>query len=61
MTQKTLDGKIDCREVKGTCSVKFSGKAGDNPQVQQILDSLKKAHEKYPCIKISVNGKRMQE
>ena len=61
MTQKTLDGKTDCRGVKGTCSVKFSGKAGDNPRVQQILDGLKKVHKKYPCVKIVINGERLQE
>ena len=61
MTQKTLDGKTDCRGVKGTCTVKFSGKAGDNPKVQQILDGLQEVKEKYPCIKITVNRKPLKE
>lgn len=61
MTQKTLDGKTDCKGVKGTCTVKFSGKAGDNPNVQRILDGLKEVHEKYPCVKITVNRKPLKE
>jgi len=55
--QKTLDGKTDCRKAraKGTATVRFSRK---NPE---ILDGLKKVHKKYPCIKITVNGKKWEE
>lgn len=61
MTQKTLDGKTDCRGVRGTCTIKFAGKAGDNPEVQEILKGLHEVHKKYPCVKIVVNNKRLQE
>jgi hypothetical protein len=61
MPQKTLDGKTDCRGVKGTCSVKFSGKAGDNPKVQEILDGLKDIKEIYPCVKITINRTPLKE
>jgi len=55
--QKTLDGKTDCRKAraKGYVKVKFTGKN------QEILDGLKRVHKDYPCVKITVNGKKWEE
>jgi len=55
MPQKTLDGKTSCRGVKGTCTVRFTGR---NPEIEA---GLKEVTEKYPCVKITVNRKPLKE
>jgi hypothetical protein len=55
--QKTLDGKTDCKKSKhtGSCVVRYSGNN------KAIEEGLKAVHEKYPCIKMTVNGKKQKE
>ena len=57
MTQIKLDGKADCKKPKhtGSCVVRYSGNN------KAIEEGLKAVHEKYPCIKMTVNGKKLEE
>ena len=57
MNQKTLDGKTDCRKerARGYCKIRFTGR---NPGIEA---GLKEVHERYPCVKITVNGKTLEE
>ena len=57
MPQKTLDNKTDCRKSKskGTCTIRYSG---NNAEIEKGIQSV---HKKYPCVKIRVNGKVLQE
>ncbi len=60
MTQKTLDGKTDCRkETKGTIRIRMSPAAKE--KFPEICDGIKEVHRKYPCIKITANNKRLEE
>ena len=44
MTQRTLDGKADCKGVKGTIRVKMS--PAFKEKHPEICESLKECHEK---------------
>ena len=59
MTQRTLDGKSDCKGVKGTIHVKMS--PAFKEEHPEICDALKECHKKYPCVKIRVNKKKLEE
>jgi len=52
--QKTLDGKTDCRKTNAG-SVVFRGRCPD------LEAAIKKMHERCPCIKVTLNGERLQE
>lgn len=53
--QKTLDGKTDCKKVKGSCVIRYSGNN------KMIEEGIREVHEKYPCVKMTVNGKKLEE
>jgi hypothetical protein len=57
LSQKTLDGKTECRKTKntGSCIVRYSG---NNKMIEA---GLKEVHEKHPCIKMTVNGESLKE
>lgn len=57
MSQKTIDGKTDCREEKkkGSASIRFHGK---NPEIIKHLEKLKEDH---PCFRITINNQRLEE
>jgi len=60
MTQKTLDGKTDCRkETRGTIRIRMSPAAKE--RFPDICDGIKEVHRKYPCVKVSVNGRTLRE
>jgi hypothetical protein len=57
MSQKTLEGKTDCRKerTKGTAIIRFNGNN------KEIMEGLEEVHKKYPCVKITVNGQKLEE
>jgi len=60
LPQRTLEGKTDCRkETKGTIRIRMSPAAKE--KFPELCDGIKEVHRKYPCIKMSVNGKALQE
>ncbi|MFA5378380.1 MAG: hypothetical protein WC455_21680 [Dehalococcoidia bacterium] len=58
MTQQTLEGKTDCRrETKGTIRIKITPAAKE--KFPEICEGIREVNRKYPCVKISVNGKNI--
>ncbi|MDD4972331.1 MAG: hypothetical protein PHT07_23120 [Paludibacter sp.] len=57
MTQKTLDGKTDCREErkKGSATIVFHGKN------QDIINHLTNLKKKHACFRITINHKKLDE
>ena len=57
MSQKILNGKTDCRKSKskGCATIRFDGNN------KEIMEGIQRVHEKYPCIVIRVNGKKLEE
>jgi hypothetical protein len=55
MSQKTLDGKTDCREEKKKGTVRFWGK---NKAVINLLEKMK---EENPCFVITINNQKLEE
>jgi hypothetical protein len=55
--QKTLDGKTDYKKSKngGSCIIRYSG---NNKMIEEGIENV---HKKYPCVKITVNGKKLEE
>jgi hypothetical protein len=60
MAQRTLDGKTDCRGVKGSCTVRLSGNV-EKGKAKEMLEGLKEVKKKYPCVKVTVNKKPLEE
>ena len=60
MSQRTLEGKTDCRkETKGTVRIRMTPAAKE--KFPELCQGIKEVHRKYPCVKISVNGKKLPE
>ena len=60
MSQRTLEGKTDCRkETKGTIQIRMSPAAKE--KFPELCEGIKEVHRKYPCVKVSVNGKKLSE
>jgi hypothetical protein len=57
MAQRTLDGDVDCKGTKGSIMVRMSDKFRERHP--EICDSLKEVHEKYPCVRIRINQKKI--
>lgn len=58
--QKRLDGKTDCRkEARGKIQIRMTPAARE--KFPEICDGIKEVHKKYPCVKIAVNGKNLEE
>lgn len=57
MSQRTIDGKTDCREdrKKGSATIRFRGK---NKEIIKYLEKLK---EDYPCFRILINNQQLDE
>jgi translation elongation factor EF-G len=53
-----LEGKTDCRrETKGTIRIKITPAAKE--KFPEICEGIREVNRKYPCVKISVNGKNI--
>jgi len=61
MSQKTLDGKTDCRKAAAWGSISIRMSPAFREMHPEICDGIKEVHEKYPCVKIRVNGKKLEE
>jgi hypothetical protein len=60
MSQRTLEGKTDCRkEARGKIQIRMTPAARE--KFPELCDGIKEVHRKYPCVKISVNGKKLTE
>jgi len=60
MSQRTLEGKTDCRkETRGSLQVRMTPAAKE--KFPELCEGIKEVHRKYPCIKVSVNGKKLPE